>query len=85
MLESSNLLSLFGFFLLGMTALEQAAIARKALDEGCGAHDEAFYQGKILNLKFYIAHVLPQAKALGAMIQSGDESALDEALFALDE
>ncbi|MFH1467745.1 MAG: acyl-CoA dehydrogenase [Pseudomonadota bacterium] len=84
MLESSNLLSLFGHFLLGMTALQQAIVAQRALDEGCEAHDEVFYQGKVLNLKFYIAHILPQAKALGAMIQSGDESALDDLLFAID-
>lgn len=85
MLESSNLLTLFGIFLLGMTAMEQAVVAQEALDEGCEESDEAFYQGKVLNLKFYISHILPQAQAFAAMIQSGDDSALDEVLFAIDE
>ncbi len=85
MLESSNLLTLFGVFLLGMAAMEQAVIAQTALDEGCEESDEAFYQGKVLNLKFYVSHVLPQAQALAVTIQSGDDSALDEVLFALDD
>ncbi len=85
MLESSNLLSLFGVFLLGMTALEQAVVAQEALDEGCEDSDEAFYQGKILNLKFYVSHILPKAYALAKTIQSGDDSALDEILFPIED
>jgi hypothetical protein len=85
MLESSNLLTLFGVFLLGMTALEQAVVAQEALDEGCEDSDEAFYQGKILNLKFYVSHILPKAFALAKTIQSGDDSALDELLFAIED
>jgi hypothetical protein len=85
MLESSNLLTLFGVFLLGLTALEQAVVAQEALDEGCEDSDEAFYQGKVLNLKFYVSHILPQALGLSRTIQSGDDSALDEVLFPLDD
>ncbi len=85
MLESSNLLTLFGHFLLGMTALEQALIAQDKLDEGCDDADEAFYTGKVLNLRFYVSHILPQAHALAASIQSGDTSALDAVLFPLDD
>ncbi len=85
MLESSNLLTLFGVFLLGMTALEQAVVAQEKIDEGCEESDEAFYQGKVLNLKFYVSHILPQAYGLAKTIQSGDDSALDEILFAVAE
>ena len=85
MLESSNLLTLFGVFLLGMTALEQAVVAQDKIDEGCEESDEAFYQGKVLNLKFYVSHILPQAYGLSKTIQSGDDSALDEILFPIED
>ncbi len=85
MLESSNLLTLFGVFLLGMTALKQAVVAQDAIDEGCEDADEVFYQGKILNLKFYVSHILPQAFALAKTIQYGDDSALDEILWPVED
>ncbi len=81
--NASDFLTMFGHFLLGLSALKQAVVAQQALDEG--ASDEAFYRGKVLNLKFYVAHILPMADALAVVIRSGDESCLDDALFACDD
>jgi hypothetical protein len=43
--------------------------------------DSAFLRGKLANLDFYVAHILPQAVAFAKTVQSGDESCLDPALF----
>jgi alkylation response protein AidB-like acyl-CoA dehydrogenase len=80
MYQASPFLTQFGTFLLGAHALRQAVVAQAALDGG--AHETAFYNGKILNLKFYVANVLPQVEALGRVVRSQEESALDETLFA---
>ncbi len=44
--------------------------------------DAAFYNGKVLNLKWYCANRLPKAVALSKGIQAGDDSCMDESLFA---
>jgi len=82
MYQAYPFLTQFGTFLLGVHALRQAVVARAALD--AGAHEAALYEGKILNLKFYVANLLPQAEALGKVVRSQDGSALDETLFAAE-
>ena len=51
-----------------------------ALDVG-GRHDVVRAVGKLRNLEFFVATLLPQAIALGKTVQSGDESCLDPSLF----
>ncbi len=82
MLQATPYLEQFGTVALGMHALRQARIASKALADGASGDDVAFYKGKILNARFYMANILPRAIALGKAIVSGDESCLDEVLFA---
>jgi alkylation response protein AidB-like acyl-CoA dehydrogenase len=81
MLQASPFLSQFGTVVLGLHALWQARVAKTKLDQDPDGPDAAFYKGKMLNVKFYCANVLPQAMALGKGIVSGDDSALDPGLF----
>ncbi len=79
MLQATPFLRMFGTVLLGVESMHQAVVAKRKIDaEG----DDAFLYGKLMNLKFYVANVLPQAVALGKAVQSNDASCLDERLFA---
>ena len=60
----------------------QARIAHTQLQKEPGEADRRFYQGKILNARFYCAHVLPEIDALAQSIRSGDKSCMDAVLFA---
>ena len=82
MLHAVSFQELFGTVILGVHALEQAHVAQAALDNGASGDDLAFYKGKVLNLKFYVNQMLPKAQALSKTIRSGDESCMDEILFA---
>ena len=81
MLQACPFLDQFGCVVLGMHALQQARISHGKLASAEGA-DQAFYKGKLLNLSFYCANLLPQSIALGKTITSKDESCLDPALFS---
>jgi Acetyl-CoA dehydrogenase C-terminal like/Acyl-CoA dehydrogenase, C-terminal domain len=79
LLHAYPLLQMMGWVHLGLEALNQARVAkRQAALHGDSAHRK----GKILNLQFFVANLLPQAVALGKRIGSGDASALDPSLFA---
>jgi alkylation response protein AidB-like acyl-CoA dehydrogenase len=83
LLHATPFLQVVGHLVLGMHCLDQAVIAKAKLAEGGHSDsDTAFYKGKLLNLSFYVNNTLPKAVALSKTIRSGDESALDEALFA---
>lgn len=82
MLHASPFLTQFGIVVLALHALWQARIADEILKAGNAGADEKFYKGKLLNATFYANNILPRAISLGKSIQSGDESCLDEALFA---
>jgi alkylation response protein AidB-like acyl-CoA dehydrogenase len=79
MLYATPFLKMFGTVQLAIELLDQAIVARRVAGER-GA--SAFLKGKELNVDFYVAHILPQATALGKTIQSNDASCLDAALFA---
>ncbi|MBL9102715.1 MAG: acyl-CoA dehydrogenase [Myxococcales bacterium] len=78
MLQATPFTRMFGLVLLGLEALDQAVVARRLQHD---RPDDPRLAGKLRNLEFYIANVLPQAIALGKTITSGDESCLDPALF----
>ena len=71
----------FGTVLLGMEALDQARIAKKMMDGGA---DSKLLKGKLANLDFYVAHVLPAAVAYAKTVQSGDKSCMEDFLFAAE-
>ncbi len=71
--------SAFGIVVCALEALDQARIAREKIGAG---DDRPLLRGKLLNLDFYVAHVLPKAIAYAKTVQSSDASALDEVLFA---
>ena len=81
-LHASPFLTLFGTLALGKEAMIQARVAHTRLQDEPGQADRRFYEGKILNARFYCAHVLPQVYALEQSIRSGDTSCMDAALFA---
>ena len=70
----------FGVVLLATEALDQARVAKRQLD---GGTKTPLLQGKLLNLDFFVSHLLPEAVSLAKTVQSGDVSALDEALFTV--
>lgn len=74
-------LKAFGGIVLGMEALDQAMVAKRKLDAGS---DSKLLKGKLLNLEFYVAHLLPPAVAQCKTVVSSDTSCLDESLFRLD-
>jgi hypothetical protein len=79
LLQAYPLLQMMGWIHLGLEALNQARVAKRRIAaEGETSHRK----GKLLNLQFFVANLLPQAVALGKRIQSGDTTALDPALFA---
>ena len=64
----------FGVTALALEAVDQARVAKRLMaDRG----ETARLRGKLLNLDFYVGHVLPGAIAAAKTVQSGDESALD--------
>ncbi|MBX7079568.1 MAG: acyl-CoA dehydrogenase [Nannocystaceae bacterium] len=73
------LLRTFGTIQLAFEALEQARVAKRAIASG---RETPLLRGKLLNLDFYVNHILPQAIATAKTVQSGDESCLDPSLFA---
>lgn len=78
LLQATPFLEMFGTVHLGLEALDQACVARRVIDrDGETRH----LKGKLLNLSFYTANLLPKAVALGKAIQAGDESCLTEGLF----
>lgn len=78
MAQAYPFLRMFGTVLLGMEALEQAVVAQRlAAERG----PSPLLTGKLRNLDFFVASLLPQAIGLGKSITSGDESCLDPELF----
>jgi len=73
-------LKAFGGIVLGLEALDQARVAQGLIAER--GRDRVLV-GKLLNLDFYLAHLLPQATGLCRSVQSGDESCLDPSLFTV--
>ncbi len=71
----------FGTVLLGMEALDQARVAKAMLD---GGSENNLHKGKLANLDFYVAHILPAAIAFAKTVQSGDTSCMDDYLFAAE-
>ena len=71
----------FGTVLLGMEALDQARVAKRMID---GGKENNLLKGKLANLDFYVAHLLPAATAFAKTVQSGDRSCMDEFLFAAE-
>jgi alkylation response protein AidB-like acyl-CoA dehydrogenase len=71
-------LKAFGVLLLAMEAVDQARVAKRLIAE---RGETPLLRGKLLNLDFYVAHLLPQGVAYAKTVQSSDESCLDEALF----
>jgi len=74
-------LQTFGVILLAFEALEQARVAKRLLAERPDDAQARMWRGKLLNLDFYVAHLLPRAIATAKTVQSGDESCLDPSLF----
>lgn len=71
-------LKALGTVMLGLEALEQARVAKRLIAE---KGETKFLKGKLLNLDFYVAHLLPPAVAFAKTVQSSDNSCLDESLF----
>jgi len=81
LLQAYPFLQMMGWTHLGLEALNQALAARKAIaEQGESPHRK----GKVANLRFYVANLLPQAIGLAKRIQAGDETCLDPTLFAGD-
>jgi hypothetical protein len=72
-------LKAIGTAMLGLEALEQARVAKRLIAE---RGESTLLKGKLLNLDFYVAHLLPAAVAYAKTVQSSDESCLDASLFA---
>jgi alkylation response protein AidB-like acyl-CoA dehydrogenase len=78
MLYATPFLRAMGLTVLASEALDQARVARKAISE---AGETDLRVGKLLNLEFYLAQLLPQVVGLAKSVQSGDVSCLDPRLF----
>ena len=68
--DATDYQRLFGTVVLGHMWLWMAQVASAKLASGSG-DDAAFYETKLRTARFYATRVLPQATALGHMIQSG--------------
>jgi alkylation response protein AidB-like acyl-CoA dehydrogenase len=78
LLQAYPFLQMMGWTHLGLEALNQARAAKRRIEaEGPTPHRK----GKLANLRFYVANLLPQAVALGKRITSGDDSALEADVF----
>lgn len=69
-----------GYTVLGLEALDQALTAKRMIEAD---KETPLLKGKLLNLKFYVANILPRAIALAKSTQAADDSALDETLFTI--
>ncbi len=72
-------LEMFGTIHLALEALQQARVAARVIAE---RGETPHLKGKALNLKFFVANLLPMSIAQGKAIQASDVSCLDESLFA---
>lgn len=82
MLQAYPFLTLFGNVVLGLHTLWQARVALERMEApDLSDDDRKFYRGKLLNARFYAKNILPRATAMAKIIQSGDESCLEEGLF----
>lgn len=79
LLNAVPFLRAFGLTALGLEAMEQARIAKEAID---GGKESDLYKGKVLNLDYMSSRILPSVIALSKEIQSNDKSCLDPLLFA---
>ncbi len=68
----------FGTVVLGLEALDQARTAKRLIEE---QGETKLLKGKLANLDFYVAHLLPAAVAFTKTVQSSDRSCLSEDLF----
>jgi alkylation response protein AidB-like acyl-CoA dehydrogenase len=78
LVQAYPFLQMMGNVHLGLETLNQARAARAMI---ASDGDSPRRRAKFANLKFYVANLLPMAHAHGKRVQSGDVSALDEALF----
>jgi acyl-CoA dehydrogenase len=69
------LLRMTGYVLGGWLLAKSAAIAARRL--AAGDSDADFLRGKVASARFYATHVLPQAHALGRVVEGGAASVLD--------
>ncbi|MCH9686901.1 MAG: acyl-CoA dehydrogenase [Deltaproteobacteria bacterium] len=79
-LQAVPFLKTFGYTLLGMEALDQARVAKKLIAEH--GEERPIWVRKVAGLDFYVNQILPQAVAWAKVVQSGDESPLDDRVFA---
>ncbi len=78
-LQSVPFLKTFGYTLLAMEALDQARVAKRLIAEH--GEEKTLWVRKLAGLDFYVTSILPQAVAWAKVVQSGDESPLDERVF----
>jgi alkylation response protein AidB-like acyl-CoA dehydrogenase len=78
MVHATPFMQAFGFTVLATEALDQARVAKRAIDAGTG---KRLHKGKLLNLDFCVSHILTRAVALAKSIQLADASCLDDELF----
>jgi hypothetical protein len=64
-----------GYVIGAWLLAKSAAIAARRLADGDA--DAEFLRGKIVSARFYATHVLPQAHALGRVVEGGADSVLD--------
>ena len=74
--HSVPFLKAFGVVLLALEALDQASVSA-----GLAISGDTQARHKGLNLRFYVAHVLPQAGAYCRTVLASDDSCLDPELF----
>lgn len=79
MMQAYPFLNLVGNVALGIEALAQARLAKKLI---ASRGETPHLLGKLFNLDFYVANVLPNATALAKAVQSGNDTPLDPRLFA---
>jgi hypothetical protein len=72
---SVPLLRMTGYVLGAWLLAKSSAIAAKRL--AAGDTDVDFLRGKIASARFYATHVLPQAHALGRVVEGGAASVTD--------
>jgi hypothetical protein len=72
---SVPLLRMTGYVIGAWLLAKSAAIAARRLADGDA--DAEFLRGKIVSARFYATHVLPQAHALGRVVEGGADSVLD--------
>ncbi len=78
-IQANPFLSQMGTVHLAVECLHQALVAQEAI---AARGETPHLKGKLLNLDFYVANILPKATAWGKIVRSGDQSCMDEILFA---